>query len=146
MAVAERFLAARFNQSGHEMVNHYTYGIVSDGDLMEGVSHEAASLAAHLKLGKLIYLYDDNHITIEGRTDLSFTENRTARFMAYGWHVQQVEDGNDLEAIEKAIQAAQDEKGLPPSLPYEPISAMEAPTSRIHRRLTENPSVLKNSN
>jgi transketolase len=113
MAIAERFLAARFNQPDHEVVNHYTYGIVSDGDLMEGVSHEAASLAAHLKLGKLIYLYDDNHITIEGGTDLAFTENRTARFKAYGWHVQQVDDGNDLAAIEMAIQAAKKEGDLP---------------------------------
>ncbi len=113
MAIAERFLAARFNRPDHEVVNHYTYGIVSDGDLMEGVSHEAASLAAHLKLGKLIYLYDDNHITIDGGTDLAFTENRTARFKAYGWHVQQVDDGNDLAAIERALQAAQEEKGLP---------------------------------
>ena len=113
MAIAERFLAARFNRPEHEMVNHYTYGIVSDGDLMEGLSHEAASLAAHLKLGKLIYLYDDNHITIDGGTDLAFTENRTARFKAYGWHVQQVDDGNDLSAIEKAIQVAQKEGGLP---------------------------------
>jgi transketolase len=113
MAIAERFLAARFNRSDHEVVNHFTYGIVSDGDLMEGVSHEAASLAAHLKLGKLIYLYDDNHITIDGGTDLSFTENRTARFKAYGWQVQQVDDGNDLAAIGRAIQVAQEEKDLP---------------------------------
>jgi transketolase len=113
MAIAERFLAARFNRPDHEVVNHYTYGIVSDGDLMEGVSHEAASLAAHLKLGNLIYLYDDNHITIDGGTDLAFTENRTARFKAYGWHVQQVDDGNDLAAIERAIKVAQEEKDLP---------------------------------
>jgi transketolase len=113
MAIAERFLAARFNRPDHEVVNHYTYGIVSDGDLMEGVSHEAASLAAHLKLGKLIYLYDDNHITIDGSTNIAFTEDRTARFKAYGWHVQQVDDGNDLAAIEKAIQVAQQEKDLP---------------------------------
>ena len=113
MAIAERFLAAYFNRPGHEIVNHYTYSIVSDGDLMEGVSHEAASLAGHLKLGKLIYLYDDNHITIDGPTDLSFTENRIGRFDAYGWHTQQVDDGNDINAIEKAIQAAQDEKDRP---------------------------------
>ena len=113
MAIAERFLAARFNRPGHDVVDHYIYGIVSDGDLMEGVSHEAASLAAHLKLGNLIYFYDDNHITIDGSTDLAFTENRTARFAAYGWHVQQVEDGNDLEAIEKAIRAAQEVKDHP---------------------------------
>jgi transketolase len=113
MAIAERFLAARFNRPGHDVVDHYIYGIVSDGDLMEGVSHEAASLAAHLKLGKLIYFYDDNHITIDGSTDLAFTENRTARFAAYGWHVQQVNDGNDLAAIEKAIRAALEVKDHP---------------------------------
>ena len=113
MAIAERFLAARFNRPGHDVVDHYIYGIVSDGDLMEGVSHEAASLGAHLKLGKLIYFYDDNHITIDGSTDLAFTENRTARFAAYGWHVQQVDDGNDLAAIEKAIRAAQEVKDHP---------------------------------
>ncbi len=107
MAMAERFLAARFNRPEFPIVDHFTYAIVSDGDLMEGVSHEAASLAGHLKLGKLIYLYDDNHISIEGSTDISFTENRLARFKAYGWQVQQVEDGNDLKAIGKAIRKAQ---------------------------------------
>jgi transketolase len=109
MAMAERFLAATFNRPGYEIVDHFTYAIVSDGDLMEGISHEAASLAGHLALGKLIYLYDDNHISIEGSTDLAFTEKRTARFEAYGWHVQQVEEGNDLEAIEEAIVSAQKE-------------------------------------
>jgi len=94
MAIAERFLAAHFNRPGHTIVDHYTYGIVSDGDLMEGISHEAASLAGHLKLGKLIYLYDDNRISIEGSTDLAFTEDRAGRFVAYGWHVQQLDDGN----------------------------------------------------
>jgi transketolase len=113
MAIAERFLAAHFNRPGHEIINHYTYGIVSDGDLMEGVSHEAASLAGHLKLGKLIYLYDDNHISIEGSTDLTFTENRLGRFQAYGWHVHQVDDGNSIEAIEKAIREAQGKQDQP---------------------------------
>ncbi|MBI4765303.1 MAG: transketolase [Deltaproteobacteria bacterium] len=113
MAMAERFLAARFNRPEFPIVDHFTYAIVSDGDLMEGVSHEAASLAGHLKLGKLIYLYDDNHISIEGNTDISFTENRLARFKAYDWHVQQVEDGNDLKAIRKAIGKAQAETGRP---------------------------------
>jgi transketolase len=106
MAIAERFLAARFNRPGHEIVNHFTYAIVSDGDLMEGISHEAASLAGHLGLGRLVCLYDDNHISIEGSTDLAFTENRAARFAAYGWHVQQVADGNSLMAIESAILSA----------------------------------------
>jgi transketolase len=113
MAIAESYLAARFNRPDHTIVDHYTYGIVSDGDLMEGVSHEAASLAGHLKLGKLIYLYDDNRISIEGSTDLAFSEDRMERFKAYGWHVQHVKDGNDLAAIEKAILAAQAENRSP---------------------------------
>jgi transketolase len=113
MAIAERFLGTRFNRPGHTIVDHYTYAIVSDGDLMEGISHEAASLAGHLKLGKLIYLYDDNRISIEGSTDLTFTEDRSARFTAYGWHVHHVDDGNDLEAITVAIQAAQEEAERP---------------------------------
>ena len=113
MAIAEAHLAAVFNRPGSEIVDHCTYGIVSDGDLMEGISHEAASLAGHLGLGKLIYLYDDNHISIEGSTDIAFTEDRLARFAAYGWHVQQVPDGNDLSAIETSIAAAQKELRRP---------------------------------
>jgi transketolase len=113
MAIAERFLAAHFNRPGHTIVDHCTYGIVSDGDLMEGISHEAASLAGHLRLGKLIYLYDDNRISIEGSTDLAFTEDRAARFAAYRWHVQQVDDGNDVEAITRAIRVAQEEAEHP---------------------------------
>jgi transketolase len=113
LAISERFLAAKFNRPGFSIVDHYTYAIVSDGDLMEGVCHEAASLAGHLKLGNLIYLYDDNHISIEGNTDLTFTEDRLARFSAYGWQVQQVVDGNDLKEIEAAIQAAQADKNRP---------------------------------
>jgi len=113
MAIAERHLASVFNRPGHEIVNHFTYGIVSDGDLMEGISHEAASLAGHLGLGKLIYLYDDNHISIEGSTDIAFTEDRLKRFAAYGWHVQQVTDGNDLEQLSAAIVAARKETRRP---------------------------------
>jgi transketolase len=113
MAIAERYLATKFNRPDFEIVNHYTYGIASDGDLMEGISHEAASLAGHLGLGKLIYFYDDNHVSIEGSTDLAFTENRVARFGAYGWHVQRIDDGNDLKAVEKAIAAAQNETRRP---------------------------------
>ncbi|MEN8689241.1 MAG: transketolase [Desulfobacterales bacterium] len=113
MAIAERHLASVFNRPGHEIVNHFTYGIVSDGDLMEGISHEAASLAGHLGLGKLIYLYDDNHISIEGSTEIAFTEDRLKRFEAYGWHVQQVTDGNDLEQLSTAIAAARDETRRP---------------------------------
>jgi transketolase len=113
MAMAERFLAARFNRPGHEIVNHYTYAIVSDGDLMEGVASEAASLAGHFKLGKLIYLYDNNRITLAGETALNFTEDVSKRFEAYGWQVQSIDDGNDIDAISKAIQAAQDETSRP---------------------------------
>ncbi len=105
MAIAEAYLAAHFNRPGHKIVGHYTYALVSDGDLMEGVASEAASLAGHLRLGKLIYLYDDNRISIEGSTDLTFTEDRGRRFEAYGWHVQHV-DGYDLEGIAAAIRAA----------------------------------------
>lgn len=113
MAIAEKHLAARFNTPAYTLVDHYTYAICSDGDLMEGVSHEAASLAGHLGLGKLIYLYDDNEISIDGSTDLAFTEDVDARFEAYGWHVQRLEDGNDLDAIDAAIQAAKNETERP---------------------------------
>lgn len=106
MAIAEAHLAATFNKPGFDIVNHYTYAIVTDGDMMEGISSEAASLAGTLKLGKLIYLYDSNDITIEGRTDIALTEDVAKRFEAYNWHVQTVEDGNDVEAIDKAIEAA----------------------------------------
>jgi transketolase len=106
MAVAERYLAARFNRPGHEVVNHHTYVFCSDGDLMEGITSEAASLAGTQRLGKLIAVYDDNHITIAGSTDLSFTEDREARYRAYGWHVQRLEDPNDLEAFEQALTEA----------------------------------------
>jgi transketolase len=109
MAIAERWLAAQFNRPDHPIVDHYTYAIVSDGDLMEGVASEAASLAGHLKLGKLIYLYDQNQISIDGSTDLAFTEDVGRRFEAYGWHVQRIADGNDLDAVETAIRAAQAE-------------------------------------
>lgn len=105
-AIAEAHLAARFNRKGHDLVDHYIYGIVTDGDLMEGVASEAASLAGHLKLGRLIYVYDDNKISIDGSTDLAFTEDRMVRFEAYGWHTHTVKDGNDVEALDKAIQAA----------------------------------------
>lgn len=106
MAIAATHLAAEFNKPGHEIIQSYIYGIVTDGDLMEGVASEAASLAGHLQLGRIIYLYDDNHISIDGSTDLAFTEDRAARFEAYGWHVQKVEDGNDVEAVDAAIRAA----------------------------------------
>jgi transketolase len=113
MAIAEAYLAARYNKPGLDIINHYTYGLVSDGDLMEGVSAEAAPLAGHLKLGKLIYLYDNNHITLASSTQAAFTEDHEKRFEAYGWHTQSVEDGNDLAAIESAIHAARQEKEKP---------------------------------
>jgi transketolase len=106
MAIAEASLAATYNRPGHDVVDHFTYVMCGDGDLMEGVSSEAASLAGHLALGKLVALYDDNRVSIEGSTDLAFTEDRVARFAAYGWHVQTVEDGNDVEALAAAIEAA----------------------------------------
>ncbi len=106
MAVAEAHLGAVFNKGGHQVVNHHTYFIASDGDIMEGISHEVASYGGHLGLGKLIGFYDDNHITIEGDTELTFSDDSDKRFEAYGWHVQRVEDGNDLDALDKAISAA----------------------------------------
>ncbi|GGI09507.1 transketolase [Egicoccus halophilus] len=106
MALAAERLAAEFNRPGHEIVDHRVYGIVSDGDLMEGVAAEAASLAGHLRLGRLTYLYDDNAITIDGRTEIAFTEDVLARFDAYGWHTQRVEDVTDLDALRAAIAAA----------------------------------------
>lgn len=105
-ALAEAFLANTFNRPGHEIVNHYTYALVSDGDLMEGISSEAASLAGLWGLGKLIYLYDSNHVTLDGKTDMTFTEDVEARYRAYGWHTVLVEDGNDVVAIDKAIREA----------------------------------------
>lgn len=113
MAIAEAFLAARFNRPGFDVVDHHTIAIVSDGDLMEGISHEAASLAGHYGLGKLIYLYDDNGITIDGSTDLAYTEDATGRFESYGWQVLDVEDGNDVEAIDAAIREAKTDTDRP---------------------------------
>jgi transketolase len=106
MAIAERRLAAEFNREGHAVVDHHTYVICSDGDLQEGISAEASSLAGHLRLGKLIVLYDDNHIQLDGPTALAFSEDVLARYVAYGWHTQRVEDGNDVAAISAAIDAA----------------------------------------
>ena len=113
MAIAERWLAAHYNQPGHEIINHFTYAIVSDGDLMEGVASEAASLAGTLQLGKLIYLYDDNDISIEGNTDITFIENVAQRFEAYGWHVVGPVDGSELTGIDTAIRTAQAEETRP---------------------------------
>jgi transketolase len=107
MAIAEKHLSAIYNRPGHNVVDHYTYVMCGDGDLMEGVSHEAASLAGTLRLGKMIYFYDDNLVSLDGPTDLSFTEDVTLRFEAYHWHVQFVDNGNDLDAISQAIKIAQ---------------------------------------
>jgi len=113
MAMTERFLAATYNRPGHDIISHYTYALCGDGDLMEGVSQEAASIAGHLKLGQLIVLYDSNHITLDGETDLCFSENVQMRFQAYGWQVLHVKDGNDLDAIEAAIKEAQQDQKRP---------------------------------
>jgi len=113
MAMAEAHLAARYNRPGFDLIDHFTYGLVSDGDLMEGVAAEAASLAGHLKLGKLIYLFDDNHVTLSASTQLTCTEDHARRFQACGWHTCAVEDGNDLEAIAAALNAARMESDRP---------------------------------
>jgi len=112
-AIAQRHMAARFNKPGFELFNYHIYGICSDGDMMEGVASEAASIAGHLQLGKLIFLYDDNHISIEGNTNITFTEDVAQRFEAYGWHVQTLPDGNDTAAIRDAIHYAQAETTRP---------------------------------
>jgi len=112
-AIAERFLAHRYNRPGHQVVNHRTWAFCSDGDMMEGISSEASSIAGFLRLGKLTFLYDDNHITIDGRTEITFGEDVEARYRAYGWHTVAVEDANDLEAIAAAYQAALDEPDRP---------------------------------
>ncbi len=113
MAIAEAFLAARYNRPGHRIVDHYTYAVVSDGDVMEGVASEAASLAGHLGLGKLIYLYDNNHVSLSAATSVTFTEDVRRRFDAYGWHTLTVKDGNDLASIQAAIKEARREKKRP---------------------------------
>ena len=107
LAIAQAWLAARYNRPDHEIVDHYTYALCSDGDLMEGISHEAAGLAGHMRLGKLIYLYDQNHISLAGATELEFTEDVAKRFDAYGWHTRAVPDGNDTADVERAIGEAQ---------------------------------------
>jgi transketolase len=113
MAIAEAWFAARFNRPGHKIIDHYTYSICGDGDLMEGVSQEAASLAGHLRLGKLIFLYDQNHISLAGETSLTFTEDVAKRFEAYGWHTRHVHDGNDTEEVAKALDEARAEERRP---------------------------------
>src|SRR5690625_3537008 len=113
MAMAEAHLAAKYNKPEFPIVDHYTYALVSDGDIMEGISHEAASLAGHLGLGKLIWLYDSNDISLDGDLDKSFSENAEQRFKAYGWQVLRVEDGDDVNEIGNAIKEAQANKYQP---------------------------------
>lgn len=130
MAIAEAHLAARFNRPGHEIVGHRIYVLCSDGDMMEGISHEAASLAGHLRLGNLIWIYDDNRITIEGSTSLAFSEDVDRRFEAYGWHVQVVEDVNDLDALGAALAAAERERGRPSLIRVRSHIGYGAPTKQ----------------
>jgi transketolase len=139
MAMGAAHLSAKFNQPEFPLIDHYVYAIVSDGDLMEGVASEAASLAGHLKLGKLIYLYDDNHVTIEGFTDLAFTENVPRRFEAYGWHTSTVEDGNDLEAIESAILDAQSVTDRPSLISIKTVIGYGMPTAGTRKAHSDAP-------
>jgi transketolase len=135
LAMAERHLASVYNKPGFEIVNHHTYGIMGDGDMMEGVSHEAASLAGTLGLGKLIFLYDDNLISLDGPTELSFSENVYARFEAYGWQVLRVADGNDLAALEAAIKEGQAETAKPTLIGVRTIIGYGSPkagTNKVH--------------
>jgi transketolase len=130
MAIAERFLAERFNRPGHRVVDHRVWAFASDGDMMEGVASEAASLAGHLRLGKLTVIYDDNHITIDGDTALTFSEDVQRRFEGYGWHVVRVGDGNDLAAIAAALEGARAETGRPTLVILRTYIADPAPTKR----------------
>jgi transketolase len=130
MALAEAFLAKQFNRDGHEVVDHYTYALVGDGDLMEGVSIEATALAGHWGLGKLIFLYDDNKITLDGEAEMTFTEDIAKRFEAQGWHTLRVSDGNDVEAIDKAIQAAKAETSKPSLLLIRTIIGFGSPNKQ----------------
>jgi transketolase len=135
MASAEKHLAAVYNRPGYEIVNHYTYALCGDGDLMEGVSHEAAALAGTLALGKLIFLYDDNLVSLDGPTELSYSDNYLERFEAYHWHVQRVADGNDLNAIEAAIAAAKAETAKPSFIAVRTVIGYGSPragTNKVH--------------
>jgi transketolase len=132
MAIGSAHLAATFNREGFPMVDNYIYAICSDGDLMEGISYEAASLAGHLKLGNIIYLYDDNEITIEGETNLTFSEDVTKRFESCGWHVLTIEDGNDLDGIEEAIVKAQEVKDKPSLIRVKTVIGFGMPNAGTH--------------
>ena len=139
MAMASAHLAAKFNQKDFPVIDHNIYAIVSDGDLMEGVASEAASLAGHLKLGKLIYFYDDNRVTIEGFTDLAFSEDVPKRFQAYGWHTTTVEDGNDLEAIDAAIREAQSISTQPSLISVKTTIGFGMPTAGTRKAHSDAP-------
>lgn len=139
MAMGAAHLAAKFNQKDFSLIDHYVYAIVSDGDLMEGVASEAASLAGHLKLGKLIYLYDDNHVTIEGFTDLAFSEDVPKRFEAYGWHTSTVADGNDLVAIDAAIRDAQSVADRPSLISVKTTIGYGMPTAGTRKAHSDPP-------
>jgi transketolase len=139
MAMGAAHLAAKFNREGVPLVDNYIYAIVSDGDLMEGVASEAASLAGHLKLGKLIYLYDDNHVTIEGFTSLAYSEDVPKRFDAYGWHTSTVADGNDLDAIEKAIKEAQAVTDKPSLISVKTVIGFGMPTAGTRKAHSDAP-------
>jgi transketolase len=139
MGMAAAHLAAKFNKRGFPVVDNWIYCICSDGDLMEGVSYESASLAGHLKLGNLIYLYDDNQVTIDGPTDLAFDEDRTKRFVAQGWHVLEVKDGNDLKAIEGAIREAQKIKDKPKLIRIHTIIGYGMPSQGTHKAHSDAP-------
>src|SRR5919205_2170272 len=139
MAMGAAHLRSKFNQPEFPVIDHNVYAIVSDGDLMEGVASEAASLAGHLRLGKLIYFYDDNHITIEGETRLAFTENVPKRFDSYGWHTSTVEDGNDLEAIERAIVEAQGVSDRPSLISVKTIIGYSLPTAGTRKAHSDAP-------
>jgi transketolase len=139
MAMGAAHLAAKFNREGFPVVDNYVYAIVSDGDLMEGVASEAASLAGHLKLGKLIYLYDDNRVTIEGFTSLAFSEDVPKRFDSYGWHTSTVEDGNDLDALEKAIREAQGVTDRPSLISVKTVIGFGMPTAGTRKAHSDAP-------
>jgi transketolase len=139
MAMGAAHLTAKFNREGFPLIDNFIYAIVSDGDLMEGVASEAASLAGHLKLGKLIYLYDDNHVTIEGFTSLAFSEDVPKRFDAYGWHTSTVSDGNDLDAIEKAIREAQSVTDKPSLISVKTTIGFGMPTAGTRKAHSDAP-------
>ncbi|HEV8134255.1 MAG TPA: transketolase [Pyrinomonadaceae bacterium] len=139
MAMGAAHLGALFNKDNQRVIDHYVYAIVSDGDLMEGVASEAASLAGHLKLGKLIYFYDDNHVTIEGFTSLAFTEDVPKRFDAYGWHTLTVHDGNNLDEIEAAIREAQSITDRPSLISVKTVIGFGMPTQGTRKAHSDAP-------